>query len=79
MVNDLDLMKLDIDILDCFNKFNTLLKEYIEQYRFICVEPENIETVQKYYKGIYQLSLAIASVVEAYKELCYCKGVMVTS
>lgn len=79
IVNDLDLMKLDIDILDCLNKFNSILTDYIEQYRFISVEPQNAETVQRYYGGIYQLSLAIASVVEAYKEFCYCKGVMVTS
>jgi len=79
MVDDLDLMKLDIDILDCLNKFNSILTDYIEQYRFISVEPQNAETVQRYYRGIYQLSLAIASVVEAYKELCYCKGVTVVS
>lgn|GEM_PF-5005109 len=78
-MNDLDLMKLDIDILDCFNKFDSILQKYIEQYRFISVEPQNAEIVQKYYSGIYQLSLAIASTVEAYKELCYCKGIVVVS
>jgi hypothetical protein len=76
---DLKIMKLDADIYSGLNDFKAVLEEYINSYLLISVEPNNQDRVQAFYEGFYKLSLGIAGLVEAYRQLCYCKDVVVTS
>ena len=76
---DLDIMKLDADIFSGLNEFKLVLEEYINSYPLMSIEPNNQDRVQAFYQCFYKLSLGIAGLVEAYRQLCYSKDVVVTS
>ncbi len=76
---DLNLMKLDSDILLGLQSYVELLQTYISQYPFLNINSANQNEVDKFYKGLYSLSLGYSALVEAFKEMCYAKNIVVKS
>jgi hypothetical protein len=76
---DLNLMKLDSDILLALNSYSETLHAYIGQYPLIDFDPSNQHAVEKFYQGLYSLSIGFAAIVEAFREMCYAKDIVVTN
>lgn len=74
---DLNLMKLDSDILFALNSYTDTLHAYIDQYPLIDFSSDNQFAVEKFYQGLYALSLGIAAIVEAFREMCSAKNIVV--
>jgi len=74
---DLNLMKLDSDILLALNSYSDTLHAYIDQYPLIDFHPDNQFAVQKFYQGLYSLSIGFAAIVEAFREMCFAKNIVV--
>lgn len=75
--DDLELMKLDSDILLALDSYSKTLHSYIEQYPLIDFNSDNQFAVEKFYQGLYSLSLGFAAIVEAFQQMCYAKNIVV--